>query len=401
MDFLPDPENERFRQEVRAFIAGALDPAIASRELEFRSARDPIVAWQRILHARGWGAPYWAAQDGGTGWTIPQQQIFDEECHAAGAPTLDIFGHKQIGPVLNAFGTPEQKRRFRDPIISGEQLWCQGFSEPGSGSDLASLRCRAERRGERYVVNGQKIWTSYAHQADWIFLLVRTDGGEKKQAGISMLLVDMRSAGVTTKPIVTIDNRHHLNEVFFDNVEVPVTDRVGDEGSGWKITKFLLNNEHASTAELPSLHAYLRRLKVIARAQACGGVALAQRPEFRLRVARFEAEVNAIAMLVARVAALEQARDHSPQAHVLGSVLKLRGTELLQSLSTFLVESLGEHGAVSYIDPPGQERPHALPLQALAGDVAADAFFRRASTIYGGTSEVQRGIVARLRFEFS
>ncbi|MCA0243671.1 MAG: acyl-CoA dehydrogenase family protein [Proteobacteria bacterium] len=402
MDFQPDPGLDAFRQELRRFLKDKLPADLRVMPTFSRSRREAVARWQRILTARGWGAPYWAAEQGGTGWTMQQVLVFDEECVAAGAPTLDGFVHKLLGPVLNQFATPEQKAAHLPPVFNGERLWCQGFSEPGSGSDLASLRTRAVRGvdgdGEHYLVNGQKIWTSHAHESDWIFLLVRTDPEVKKQAGISFLLVDLKTPGITVRPIRSIDGAHHLNETFFDNVRVPVANRVGDEGAGWAITKFLLNNEHASAADLPLLRHYLRQLQELADTPRLGGERLRERPEFALKLARLEAEVQAIAMFVQRVAALETA--HDPLAHPLGSMLKVRGTELQQRLTEAQVEALGDHGAVAYPHPDDHDAAahEPLPQQALAQGMASQMFFRRASTIYGGTSEVQRGIVAKLLF---
>jgi acyl-CoA dehydrogenase len=398
MDFRPDPGLEAFREELRQFLHKHLPPDLAGRPRSTRSHPAEVARWQRILTANGWGAPYWAKEHGGTGWSVQQILVFDDECAVVGTPTLDPFVHKLVGPVLNRFATPEQKAAHMPAIFNGDRLWCQGFSEPGSGSDLASLRTRAERDGDHYVVNGQKIWTSYAHESDWIFLLVRTDANVKKQAGISFLLADMKTPGITVRPIRSIDDCHHLNETFFDNVRVPVANRVGAEGEGWSITKFLLNNEHASTAELPALQRYLRELHRLAATQRVGGEPLGARPEFALRLARIEAEVQAIGMMVQRVAALEQA--HNPAAHAMGSMLKIRGTELQQRMTECLVESLGDYGAVAYAHPHEELRGGPqLPLQDVGRGIANDMFFRRASTIYGGTSEVQRGIIAKLLFQ--
>ena len=398
MDFQPDAGLDVFRAEVRAFVRENLPADLAGKPVgSVRSMRADLVRWQKILNAKGWAAPYWAKQDGGTGWSVLQRLIFDEECVAAGTPTQDGFAHKLLGPVLNAFASDEQKAAHIPHILNGDRLWCQGFSEPGSGSDLASLRTRAERDGDFYVVNGQKIWTSYAHESDWIFLLVRTDAEVKKQAGISFLLVDMKTPGITVRPIRSIDDCHHLNETFFDNVRVPVANRVGSEGDGWTITKFLLNNEHASAAELPLLRRYLIQLRKLATAQRAGREPLIARPEFALRLARLEAEVTAVAMMVKRVAALEQ--DHSAEAHALGSILKVRGTELQQRISEFMVEALGDHGAVAYPEPHDTCDGDALPFQDVGRGIANEMFFRRASTIYGGTSEVQRGIIAKMLFQ--
>jgi acyl-CoA dehydrogenase len=402
MDFEPDQGLDAFRDEVRRFLRENLPADLAGKPVgSVRSTRADLVRWQRILNRKGWGAPHWAKKDGGTGWSVPQRLVFDEECVAARAPTQDGFAQKLLGPVLNEFASAEQKAEHLPPIFSGERLWCQGFSEPGSGSDLASLRTRAVRDGDHYVVNGQKIWTSYAHESDWIFLLVRTDTEVKKQAGISFLLADMKTPGITVRPIRSIDDCHHLNETFLDNVRVPVANRVGNEGDGWTITRFLLNNEHASAAELPMLRRYLLQLKKLAVSQRVGSERLAAQPEFALRLARLEAEVNAIATMVNRVAALEH--DHSPAAHALGSILKVRGTELQQRLSEFLVESLGDYGAIAYPEPHADvdvnRRDTALPWQDIARGIANEMFFRRASTIYGGTSEVQRGIIAKMLFQ--
>lgn len=398
MDFQRDQGLEAFREQVRGFLRQHL-PADLSGRVRFgtRSPRPELERWQAILNENGWGAPYWAKEHGGTGWSVMQRLVFDEECTAVGAPSQDTGAQKLLGPVLNAFGTPEQKAEHLPHIFSGKRQWCQGFSEPGSGSDLASLRTRAERDGDHYVVNGQKIWTSYAHRADWIFLLVRTDNEVKKQAGISFLLVDMKTPGITVRPIVTIDGSHHLNETFFDNVRVPVGNLVGAEGEGWKITKFLLNNEHATAADLPMLRRYLAQLHALAARRCESGSALTERHEFALQLARFEAELAAMATLVQRVAAMEE--DHSPAAHAMGSILKIRGTELQQRMSSFLVEALGDYGAVAYPTPRDGNAAEPLPLQDVARGITNEMFFRRASTIYGGTSEVQRSIIAKSMFQ--
>jgi acyl-CoA dehydrogenase len=400
MDFRPDAELETFRATVRDFLRGNLPADLANVPRGMSSARREIVGWQRILNSKGWGAPYWPKDRGGTGWSIEQQLVFEEECTAAGAPTQDVFAHKLLGPVLNHFGTPEQRAEHIPPTLAGQRLWCQGFSEPASGSDLASLHTRAERDGDHYIINGLKTWTSYAHRADWIFLLARTDAKAKKQAGISFFLLDIKTPGIAVRPIVSIDSRHHLNEIFFDDVRVPARNLVGAEGMGWSITKFLLNNEHASAAELPTLQQYLRGMKRLSLEFKFGDRPLVECPEFALRLSRFETEVKAVAMMVQRTAAL-QAEDGSV-GHAMGSMLKIRSTDLQQRMSTFLVEMLGDCGATSYPGPDENHEAEApvLPLQHLAAGFATDMFFRRAATIYGGTSEVQRGIVAKLLFGF-
>jgi alkylation response protein AidB-like acyl-CoA dehydrogenase len=397
MDLRPDPGLDVFRRDVRQFLEDALPADLRSAPSFTRAPPAAVSRWQKILTHRGWGAPYWPREHGGTGWSVQQILVFDEECVAAGAPTLDGFMHKLLGPVLNHFATPAQRAEHLPGFFNGERLWCQGFSEPGSGSDLASLRTRAERDGDDYIVNGQKIWTSHGHESDWIFMLVRTDTAVKKQAGISFLLVDMKTPGITVRPIRSIDDAHHLNETFFDNVRVPVANRIGDEGQGWAITKFLLNNEHATTADLPMLRHYLRQLQALADTELLGGGRLRERPEFALKLARLEAEVTAIGMFVQRVAAMEM--DHDPLVHPMGSMLKVRATELQQRITEAHVEALGDHGAVAYPHEGGPAVDAGLPMQALAQGLTNEMFFRRASTIYGGTSEVQRSLVARLLFE--
>lgn len=400
MNFNIDNSLLDFRAEIKKFLEKNLDPALIGRPLEFRSRRESIIAWQKILYQNNLGGPYWDKSHGGTGWSVQQQIIFDEECNIAGAPTVDTFAHKLVGPVINNFGNPQQREEHIPGILQGNRLWCQGFSEPGSGSDLASLRCRGDLVDDHYVINGQKIWTSYAHQANWIFLLVRSGASENKRAAINFLLVNMKSPGILIKPLISIDNQHHLNEVFFDGVKVPVRNRLGNDGDGWKITKFLLNNEHASTAELPSLQGYLRRLKKIALEFKFGNEPLGSSHAFRLRIARFEGEVRAIETMVARVAAMEQVGDHSPSAQALGSMLKIRGTELLQAMSQFMVESLGDFGAISFFKDDHFISNDSIPLPDKIDDIAANSFFRRASTIYGGTSEIQRGIISSQYFKF-
>ncbi|KRU85377.1 acyl-CoA dehydrogenase family protein [Pseudomonas aeruginosa] len=397
MDFQPDANLQAFREEVRAFIASRVPKELTGLPRCTRSPRDQVLRWQKLLSEQGWSAPYWPKEHGGNGWTVQQQLIFDEECVAHGTPTLDGFVHTLLGPVLNVFATQEQRDEHLPAVFRGERLWCQGFSEPGSGSDLASLKTRAVRDGDHYVVNGQKIWTSYAHEADWIFLLVRTDTEVKKQAGISFLLVDMKSPGVSVRPIRSIDDAHHLNETFFDNVRVPVTNLVGAEGQGWAITKFLLNNEHAFAADLPALRRYMRELREFASKLPVDGTPLNERPEFALKLARLDAELQAIGMLVQRVAQLEQR--HDPSSPILGSMLKMRGTELQQRLTEAQVEALGSYGAVAYAHPHAEAPERPYPLQQLARGIANDMFFRRASTIYGGTSEVQRGIIVKMLFQ--
>jgi len=387
MDFKPDPRLAGFREEVRDFLREKLPPELTDIPCEVVSPRPVAMRWQKILQERGWAAPGWAKQHGGTGWTVQQQLVFEEECVLAGAPLQDSFAQKLLGPVLNHFASPEQWQEHVPPILAGERLWCQGFSEPGSGSDLASLRTAAVRQGDSYVVNGQKIWTTNAHNADWIFLLVRTDGEVRPQAGISFLLVDLRSPGITVRPIHSIDGEHHLNEVFFDEVRVPASNRIGEEGMGWSITKFLLNNEHATAADPGALKKFRRQIAEVLTEPAVGGERLIDRGEHAVRFAALDAELTGVLMMIERTAALHGDTGHF--AHALGSMLKVRATDLQQRMSLYLSEL---HGAGALVAGP--------VVGSAARRATQEMFFRRGSTIYGGSSEVQRGIVAKLLFGF-
>lgn len=392
-----DPHLSVFRDEIRTFLREHLPADLAYRPRMMMSLRQDIVRWQKILAEQGWGAPSWPREHGGAGWTIQQCLVFEEECVAAGTPTQDIVGQKLLGPVVNTFGSVEQKSQHIPLILSGERIWCQGFSEPEAGSDLASIRMSAERDGDVYRVNGHKTLVSYAHQADWIFLLVRTNLGGNKHSGLSLLLADLRSPGISLRPVRSIAGFHHLNEVVFENVVVPVANRVGKENEGWQIAGFLLDGEHAATADLAALRAYLWQLKELGGSERVAGKLLIEQHGFAIRLARLEAELEAIAMMVSRVATLEQLQDHSPSARALGSMLKLRGTDLQQRLTEFLLESLGDFGAIRHVAETACEDPFA-PLPYFAKNIASEMFFRRGSTIYGGSSEIQRAIIAKTLF---
>src|ERR1051326_6834010 len=276
MDLNFSPEEEAFRREVREFIRDSLPANLKGKvrrgDLE---SRDDYLAWHKILHSKGWVAPAWPKQYGGPGWTVTQRYIFNEECAEAETPMILPFGVAMVGPVIYTFGNDAQKQKYLPRILSGEDWWCQGYSEPGAGSDLASLRTKAVREGDHYIVNGQKTWTSFAHWGDWIFCLVRTNAEAKAQEGISFLLIDMKTPGVTVRPIVMLDGAHHVNDVFLDNVKVPVANRIGKEGEGWTCAKFLLANERLGIAEVPSSKRGVRSLRDIARAEPANGATLA------------------------------------------------------------------------------------------------------------------------------
>ena len=386
--------DEDFRAEVKAFIADNLPEEISRRTLLFYHPHKPdVLYWTAKLNERGWSVPNWPTEYGGPGWSVAQRHIFEEECFAAGCPALSPQGVFLVGPILYTYGTEAQKAQFLPPIRSGEHLWAQGFSEPNAGSDLASLQTRAIRDGDDYVVNGQKIWTSEAQYSEWLFLLVRTGFTGKPQAGISFLLVDLKTPGITVRPIVSIDGGHILNEVFFDDVRVPVANLLGEENRGWDYGKELLGNERTFSAEVPRCKGLLQRLRRIAEATRMRGTPLIEDPHFARRIAQLEIEVLAHETTLWRVVAEEAANQSSgaPTA----SILKVCGTELIQRIGALTVEALGDDALPAYpeadyllstpADPPGSP---------LAPGVSADFFYRRAITIYGGSNEIQRNIIA-------
>src|SRR5690348_11173862 len=332
MDLNDAPEEIAFRDAVRAWLRDHLPGELSDRGLGYdHYSRADLLRWHRILADQGWIAPSWPAEWGGTGWNPVQRYIFEEECGYAGAPPLIPFGLAMCGPVLIHFGTPAQKSRFLPRIYNGDDFWCQGYSEPGSGSDLASLKTRAVLDGDHYVVTGQKTWTTLAHYADWIFCLVRTGAAdEKKQEGISFLLIDMKSPGITVRPLELMDGGHEVNEVFFDDVRVPVDQRVHDEGAGWTVAKFLLGHERMNTARIGTSRRELERLKALAAARAKDGRPLIEDARFRDKLTRLEAELTALAITNLRF--LDQLRGgRAPGPEI--SMLKIRGTEIQQRLT--------------------------------------------------------------------
>src|SRR5690606_3384910 len=353
--------------------------------------KDDIVTWHRILHKQGWGAPNWPKEYGGPGWSPVQRYIFDEETAAADAPGLAPFGIAMVGPVIYTFGTEEQKKRYLPRILSMEDWWCQGYSEPGAGSDLASLRTRADSDGDHYIVNGHKIWTAQAHFANMMFCLVRTDQNAKPQEGISFLLIDMNTPGITVRPIISIDEGHSVNEVFLDNVRVPKTNLIGKEGKGWTYAKFLLGNERTTIAEVARSKQRLRRLKEIARAEQAFGAPLLQDPAFRDKVAAVEIDLLALEYTNLRVLAAENAgKGVGPEV----SMLKIRGSEIQQTITELACEALGYYAAPYERRPDGSNQPPVGPDYA-QGRMESFLYYR-ATTIYGGSNEIQRNIIAKM-----
>jgi alkylation response protein AidB-like acyl-CoA dehydrogenase len=331
-------------------------------------------------------APFWPKEWGGTDWTVVQRYIFEEECGAAGCPPVVSFGVRMCAPVLLRFGTPEQKQRFLPRIYNGDDFWCQGYSEPGSGSDLASLKCRAARQGDHYVVSGQKIWTTLAHYADWIFCLVRTDPSrEKRQEGISFLLIDMKSPGITVRPIVLMDGGHEVNEVFFDDVKVPAENLVHEEGKGWTVAKYLLGYERMGTGNIAVSKRELARVKTLAARARVNGGTLLDDPRFRDRLTRVEVELMALEITNMRF--LDQLRGGRPPGAEV-SLLKIKGTEIQQALTELMMQAAG---------PLAQAfRPvDAMDFDHFTARLAPRYCNMRKATIYAGSNEIQRNIIAK------
>jgi alkylation response protein AidB-like acyl-CoA dehydrogenase len=388
MDLSFTREELAFRDEVRAFIEANVPAEMRRKVLEGSEvSRDDTVRWQQLLHQRGWGGPNWPKEFGGTGWDPVRQFIFEEESAALGTPRLLPFGLKMVGPVIMRFGDAAQQKRFLPRILSGEDWWAQGYSEPGAGSDLASLKTRAERKGDHYVVNGQKTWITLAQHANWIFCLVRTDPAVKKQAGISFLLIDMTSPGVTVRPITLLDGSHEVNEVWFEDVKVPVENLVGDENGGWTYAKFLLAHERTNIAGVGASKRELARLKRIASEERKDGKPLLADPGFAARVAQVEVELMALEITNLRVLAAEaERRAPGPEA----SLLKIKGTQIQQALSELMMHAAGPRALAMW---RAGEAPPTVP--SYAARLAANYLNLRKTSIYGGSNEIQKNIIAQ------
>src|SRR5438105_11422300 len=389
MDLNFTGEELAFRDEVRAFLESSIPAETRRAVLEgLEVSRDDTVRWQRILHRRGWGGPNWPREFGGSGWDPVRQYIFEEESAAAGAPRLLPFGLKMVGPVIMRFGNAAQQKRFLPRILSGEDWWAQGYSEPGAGSDLASLKTRAERKDDHYVVNGQKTWITLAQHANWIYCLVRTDPAVKKQAGISFLLIDMKSRGVTVRPITLLDGSHEVNEVWFEDVDVPVENLIGDENGGWTYAKFLLAHERTNIAGVGASQRELARLKRIASEARKDGNPLIEDPAFAARLAQVEIELMALEITNLRVLAAEVER-RAPGAEA--SLLKIRGSEIQQDLSELMMKAVGP-----YALPLGPERSGSAAIgPAHASGLGAAYLNLRKASIYSGSNEIQKNIIAQ------
>lgn len=399
MDIELSSEDIAFRDEVSAFLAANLpdhvkDGAAASPTVFV----EPDIGqhWNKVLNDKGWLAYQWPKEYGGTGWSPVQRYIFEKECALAGAPNLTVLGLKLVAPVIYTFGTPEQKAHYLPRILSGDDYWCQGFSEPGSGSDLASLQTRAvlNAEGTHYTVTGSKIWTTHAHWANMMFTLVRTDANVKKQAGISFMLIDMNQPGVQVRPILTLAGDHEVNQVFLEDVKVPVGNRIAGEGDGWKLAKFLLENERGGSCHAPKLGYDLEQVEIMAREQPDGfGGTLSADRDWKRRVAKARLGVQALEMIELKILSeVAKGRPPGPQT----SLTKLLASNLRQEVDLLAVDVLGPVGLQLDTVRPlyGDNAPP--PVHSKAAQVAAARYLNsRAWTIFGGTNEVQSGIIAR------
>jgi len=372
MDLNYSAEELAFRDEVRAWLRANLPQDLREKVENYQHlSRDDLMRWHRTLAKKGWVAPAWPKEWGGTGWNVVQRYIFDEELGYAGTPPIIPFGITMCAAVLLRFGTEAQKKRFLPRIYDGDDFWCQGYSEPGSGSDLASLKTKAVRQGDHYVVNGQKIWTTLAHYADWIFCLVRTDPTlEKRQEGISFLLMDMKTPGITVRPLILMDGAHEVNEVFFDDVKVPVENLVHEEGKGWTVAKYLLGHERMNTGRVGESRRQLARLKEYARG-------MMQDPRWRDRLSRLEVELTALEITNLRFLDRMRRTGQPPGADV--SMLKIKGTEIQQGLAELMMDAT---------DPAASD--------PLAEAVRKRYLSMRKTTIYAGSNEIQRNIIAKM-----
>ncbi|HSV35084.1 MAG TPA: acyl-CoA dehydrogenase family protein [Ramlibacter sp.] len=397
-DFSAD--DEAFRLEVRAFFAEHLPPGMARRFAigAHPPERADVRAFQSLLQARGWGAPHWPVEWGGTDWSPLRKHLFMEELYNADGLDYGWQGLHMVAPVLIAFGSEAQKRRFLPPMLSGEEFWTQGFSEPNAGSDLANLKTQAVLQGDEWVVNGQKIWTSDAMMSEWGFFLVRTDTEVKPQRGISFLLIKMDTPGLTVRPIVSIEGGTGLNEVFLDNVRVPRENLVGEAGMGWTYAKYLLDKERTTSAFLYFNKRELHKAREIAQGEMRDGVALIDTPAFAAKLARVEVDVLALEYSVLRVLSEEK---HSRNLNAVVSALKLRGSALQQRVTDLQLEALGLHALRLWGHGEGEviDSREADRWPAFAPGRTAAALIARASTIYGGSQEVQKNIIAKLAFD--
>lgn len=379
------PQDLEFQNDVEEFLDSQFTPSLAAKIADRETYKEGMIEWQRVLHEKGWIAPGWPKEFGGTGWTETQRFVFNNERSKRGVPEANLFGLKMVAPVIYTFGNKEQQAHFLPRILDSTDWWCQGYSEPGSGSDLASLQTRAVRDGDEYVVNGAKIWTTNAQYADWIFCLVRTDPvARRPQEGITFLLIDMKSPGISISPIITIDGRHSLNQVTFDDVRVPLGNCIGEENKGWTYAKALLTHERAATAGVAECKRLLSHVKRYAGSEMFNGRTMMHDPAFRRRLATVETELLALEFTEFRVLS-QVAAGGAPGAE--SSFLKIKGTEMQQAVQRLMMELAGPFGGVVGSD---EDIGHEF-----GDDARINYMYGRASTIYSGSNEVQRNIIAK------
>ena len=389
MDLAFTPDEQAFREDIRAWVHANLPADIQHKVRNaLRQTREDMQRWAKILGKKGWLGHGWPKEFGGPGWNAVQKHLFEEECALAGAPRVVPFGPVMVAPVIMAFGNAEQQQRFLPGIASGEVWWSQGYSEPGAGSDLASLKCKAERVGDKYIVNGQKTWTTLGQYGEWIFCLVRTSTDGKPQTGISFLLIDMKSPGVSVKPIVLLDGEAEVNEVWFDNVEVPANNLIGEENKGWTYAKFLLGNERTNIADVNRSKRELERLKKIAKAEGVW-----EDLRFRDEIAKLEVDVVALEMMVLRVLSAEKKGKNSLD---IAGLLKIKGSEIQQRYSELMMLAAGPFALPLIEEAMEAGWQGDFPGGAVSDAPLAGTYFNmRKTTIYGGSNEVQRNIVAQ------
>ena len=386
MDLSYSSDELAFRSEVRQWLAANLPGDLRDKVTTYQPLdRAEYVRWHKILAAKGWSVPNWPVEWGGTGWDIARRYIFEEEFGLAGAPALPPLGPNMCGPVLMRFGTDAQKQRFLPRIREGDDFWVQGYSEPGAGSDLAALRTRAQRRGNQFVVNGQKTWTSFGHMGDWLFCLVRTDPtATRRQDGISFLLIDMKTPGVSVRPLILMDGGHEVNEVFLEDVEVPLENLVFEENQGWTVAKYLLNHERMGSARVGASRRELAALRALAARELKDGSSLLHDPRFRDKVSRVEIELTALELTALRFLDRMRKSGQPPGADV--SMLKIKGTEIQQQITELMMQAAGPRAQPKLPDNAGTTESRLASRYCN---------FRKAS-IYSGTNEIQRNIIAKM-----
>ncbi len=395
MDLRYTDEELAFRDEVRAFLKERLPEDIRRKVVDGEHIeKEDLVTWSRILNEKGWAVPHWPVEYGGTGWDPMKQYIFLEETQKWPAPQALAFGVNMVGPVIYTFGNEAQKAQFLPRIANLDDWWCQGFSEPGAGSDLASLKTRAVREGDHYIVNGQKTWTTLAQYADWIFCLVRTDPDAKKQEGISFLLIDMKTPGIEVRPIITIDGGREINEVFLTDVKVPVENLVGQENKGWDYAKFLLGNERTNIARVGMSKQRIARIRELASKEMSGGRPLIEDERFLEKLTAVEIELKALELTQLRVVAADAKRGNTGKPDPASSILKIKGSEIQQATTWLLMQVMGPH-ALPYhgLDIDGSNEPPIEP--DYAATAAPNYFNYRKVSIYGGSNEIQKNIIAK------